>query len=327
VNGPLKSPPGPFSTFTLPSLTTLFITLTDKSKYGEPPTESEKDTFFELEYWFFPDLHTFSIDARGWIKVEALNEVILTPGEDGQQKNKKTTQGDVTNQENGSDDGQTDKQADSDNAWVNLSLKKKSPEIDQPHRPTAIVYAFIRKHKDTLKALRMLPFSTIDLAGVESDSPQSKDTGSISFPLLQTIATDFVQYSPSIYPELKPSATSKTNGGPRPQLSLPNLKHLIHISTRACTQGAFSTSLLRALRAPTTPTTAPTAVPANKIESLTITEEPYMVRRRPYLEYEVGLEALGALDRYCEENGVRAYAEMGMEVCCVQAAWRRLLRD
>lgn len=223
--------------FKLRFLTALFITFT-KSEYPS--------VLSGLGEWEFPNLHSLSVDARGWPHSDGASHASMY-------------------------------------ACDQLGLG-----------------SFLRKHRSTLRSIRMIPFSPVIFQS--EDALRVDPSLALELSALETLVTDFVQSAPwEYYKDL-----------PR-QILLPRVKHLVHISTRACDQESFATGLLESLQ------------PLPSVQSISIIEEP-RAKGAPYIQNKLGLQEVRNLDIYCQNKGIRIYDDMGFEICCVESAWKQIVR-
>lgn len=244
--------------FTLPSLTTFFITFGDRFN-----AKLDKATL-DITDWYFPNLSTLSINMKGWVRYHEISEI---------------------------------------SEALDMSTSALStPTTTEYNKMDYIAFNdFVRKHKETLRSLSMIPFSTEYSRA--SEPP-------LELPLLEALTTDFVLFK-------KGKGVSSSSHSRIGRFSLPSIKHLVHVSTQTCTQEKFATNMLQVLR----------SLPPASIRGITVVEQPYLIRRTPYIEDQKGLKELQVLDKYCQDNRIRIYGDMGFEICCIQAAWTKMIQN
>lgn len=225
--------------FTLPFLTTLFLTFLSSPYH---------DVLSQLGEWRFPNLHTLSVDARGW------------PHPTGVYK----------------------------------------PDIR--YTDELGLGVFLRKHKGTLRSIRIIPFSLIPFQS--GDMVCTDPSLAPESPALETLVTNIVREVPWIHYKNRPE-----------RLLLSKIKHLVHIFTGVRNQADFARRLLESLK----------ALPS--VETISLLEEPPVNKRARYVQNKSGLQELQNLDIYCRNKGIRVYGDMGSEFCCVESAWKQIIRN
>ncbi|KAG8822268.1 hypothetical protein FRC19_006314 [Serendipita sp. 401] len=150
---------------------------------------------------------------------------------------------------------------------------------------------FMERHATTIRSLRLIPM----LVGREPKAGPVFDVLQ-KMERLESLATDFVRWSPVSSWKLNPR--------------LGTVEHLVHISTQPHRLAAICNHILPMIQ-----------IMAG-VNTLAITEDPFQDAEDDL--WAESKAAVKKLDATCRLRGITIYGNMGVHVCCVKEAAKRL---
>ncbi|KAG8800386.1 hypothetical protein FRC16_003010 [Serendipita sp. 398] len=151
--------------------------------------------------------------------------------------------------------------------------------------------SFMERHATTIRSLRLIPM----LVGREPKAGPVFDVLQ-KMERLESLATDFVRWSPVSSWKLNPR--------------LGTVEHLVHISTQPHRLAAICNHILPMIQIMT------------GVNTLAITEDPFQDAEDDL--WAESKAAVKKLDATCRLRGITIYGNMGVHVCCVKEAAKRL---